>query len=133
MISDGWVSERLREAAKRLPGVAKRLPGQADLLGVQPDVVGAGVCIFSKVSAASSSRPARASASAYQNVHSENVRSSPRNPSGDAPGLYRFTRLSETSVESIAWRATLGQTARQSPAAASAAATSRARRCRSAG
>src|SRR6266487_2045879 len=102
MISDGWVSERLREAAKRLPGVAKRLPGQADLLGVQPDVVGAGVCIFSKVSAASSSRPARASASAYQNVHSENVRSSPRNPSGDAPGLYRFTRLSETSVESIA-------------------------------
>ncbi len=47
------------------------------------------MCIFSKVSRASSRRPALASASTYQNVHSENVPSWPCRPSGDALGLYR--------------------------------------------
>jgi hypothetical protein len=45
------------------------------------------VCIFSNTSRASSSRPARASASTYQKVHSEKVPSSPASPSGDALGL----------------------------------------------
>ena len=44
----------------------------------------------------------RVSASTYQNVHIENVPSEPCNPSGDASGLYRYTRLSDTSLSSIA-------------------------------
>lgn len=60
------------------------------------------MCIFANVSAASSSRPARASADTYQKVHSGKVPSSPRGPSGHPPGLYRYTRLSETSSRSMA-------------------------------
>ena len=37
-------------------------------------------------------------------VHSEKVPSEPWSPSGDAPGSYRYTRLSVTSSVSIASR-----------------------------
>src|SRR5258708_25464 len=47
------------------------------------------VSIFSDASRASSRRPARASASTYQNEHAEKVPSAPRTPSGLARGLYR--------------------------------------------
>jgi hypothetical protein len=45
------------------------------------------VSIFSKASRASSSRPARASASTHQKEHIEKVASLPASPSGDASAL----------------------------------------------
>jgi hypothetical protein len=85
-----------RQVAERLREVAELLAGEPDLLGVQAERVGvrvpsglAYVCIFWNVSSASVRRPARASASTYQNVQIENVPSCPRGPSGEAWGSYR--------------------------------------------
>jgi hypothetical protein len=64
------------------------LPGAVDLLGVQAEVVGVR-SIFSNASRASSRRPARVSASTYQNEQIEKVPSSPRSPSGLACGSWR--------------------------------------------
>ena len=63
---------------------------QEDAAGKSAVVV-SGTCLSSRkvCRRASSQRPALASASTYQNVHSENVPSWPCSPSGDALGLYR--------------------------------------------
>jgi hypothetical protein len=64
------------------------LSGAADLLGIQAQVVGVAEHLLER-SRASSGRPARMSASTYQNEPAEKVPSAPRTPSGLARGLYR--------------------------------------------
>ena len=75
--------ERLRE-------VSELLARQADLLGEEAKVVRVGEHLL-ECESASSSRPALARASTYQNVQIENVPSEPCNPSGEALGPYQYT------------------------------------------
>ena len=64
------------------------LSGAGDLLGIQAQVVGVGEHLLERQPRLVQ-RPARASASMYQNEHAEKVPSAPRTPSGLARGLYR--------------------------------------------
>ena len=81
---EGGVDQR--EVGEGLGEVAKLLAGQADLLGIEPEVVGVGEHLLEDEHGLVQ-RPARASASTYQKVHSEKVPSEPRSPSGEASGL----------------------------------------------
>jgi hypothetical protein len=69
-------------------GVALLLSGAADLPGMQAHVVGVGEHLLER-QLRLVGRPARASASTYQNEHAEKVPSAPHIPSGLARGLYR--------------------------------------------
>jgi hypothetical protein len=79
------ISARL---GQRLGEVPLLLSGAADLLGIQAHVVGVGEHLLERQPRLVQ-RPARASASTYQNEHAEKVPSAPRTPSGSARGLYR--------------------------------------------